>query len=179
MKSVAVTGSVNAAPRARAVFGDREVSVGLAFGAVIVNVCGLEVPPPGAGLKTVTEAVPADAMSVAVICAVSCVPLPNVGVRGLPVHRRADELIVVRAVSVSVKAASPAVALGGEIELSVGLGFGAVIVNVCAVDAPPPGVGLNTVTGTVPAAATSAAVSCAVSCVLLPNVVLRALPFQR
>jgi hypothetical protein len=38
---------------------------------VIVKVCALEVPPPGAGFTTVTEAVPAVAMSAAVIAAVT------------------------------------------------------------------------------------------------------------
>jgi hypothetical protein len=179
MKFVPVTVSVKAAPPAVALAGEIELSVGLGFGALIVNVCAPEVPPPGAGFDTVTDAVPAEAMSAAVICAVSCVLLPNVVARWLPFHCTTDELMKFVPVSVSVKAAPPAVALDGEIELSVGLGFGAVMVNVLAVDAPPPGVGLNTVTGTVPAAAMSAAVIWAVSWVLLPNVVLLALPFQR
>jgi hypothetical protein len=38
---------------------------------VIRNVCAFEVPPPGAGLKTVTAAVPAVAMSAAPIVALS------------------------------------------------------------------------------------------------------------
>ena len=38
---------------------------------LIVNVCALEVPPPGAGLNTVTVAVPAVEMSDAVIVAVT------------------------------------------------------------------------------------------------------------
>jgi hypothetical protein len=177
MKFVPVAVSVNPAPPATALLGDSALSVGARL--LIVNVWALEVPPPGAGLNTVTDAVPAEAMSAAVICAVSCVLLPNVVARALPFHCTIDELMKFVPVSARVKAAPPAVALGGEIELSVGLGFGALIVNVCAVDAPPPGVGLNTVTGTVPAAAMSAAVICAVSWVLLPKVVLLALPFHR
>ena len=47
------------------VFGETEVNVGT--GLLIVKVRGLEVPPPGAGLDTVIEAVPAVAMSAAVI----------------------------------------------------------------------------------------------------------------
>jgi hypothetical protein len=38
----------------------------------------LEIPPPGVGFTTETEAVPALAMSEAVIAAVSCVPLTKV-----------------------------------------------------------------------------------------------------
>src|SRR5438034_791333 len=105
-------------------------------------------------------------MSDAAIWACSCVALTNVVGRSLPFQRTTDELMKSVPVTVSVKAVPPEVALGGEIELSVGLGFGAVIVNVCAPEVPPPGVGLNTVTEAVPAVAMSAAVSCAVSCVL-------------
>ena len=47
---------------------------------------GFEVPPPGVGLTTVTEAVPALAMSVARMGAVSREPLTKVVVRGLPFH---------------------------------------------------------------------------------------------
>src|SRR5256886_1474533 len=141
MKLLPVTVSVNAAPPATTVLGDREVSVGLGFGAVIVNVCGLDVPPPGAGVNAVTEAVPAVAMSAVVICAVSCVLLPNVVARWLPFHCTMDELMKFVPVSASVKAASPATTLLGEIELSVGAGL--LIVNVCALEVPPPGVGLK------------------------------------
>jgi hypothetical protein len=61
--------SVNAAPPAVAVLGLRLVVVGT--GLVTVKVWALEVPPAGVGLTTVTEAVPAAAMSAAVIAAVS------------------------------------------------------------------------------------------------------------
>ena len=43
------------------VVGDMEVRVGAGFAAaVIVKVAEPEVPPPGVGLKTVTEAVPVE-----------------------------------------------------------------------------------------------------------------------
>ena len=47
------------------------VVAGTGLDALIVNVWLLDVPPPGVGLNTVTEADPADAMSAAVIEAVS------------------------------------------------------------------------------------------------------------
>ena len=54
------------------------LNVVVAFAAVVVvaaaltvNVCGFEVPPPGAGLRTVTLNDPADVKSVAGIVAVS------------------------------------------------------------------------------------------------------------
>jgi hypothetical protein len=70
-------------------------------------------------------------------------------------------------VTVKVVEALPAVALEGESEASVGTGLGAgLIVNVWALDVPPPGVGLCTVTLAVPAEARSVAGTCAVSEVL-------------
>lgn len=51
-------------------------------------------------------------------------------------------------------------------------------VNVAALEAPPPGAGLTTVTATLPAEARSAAPMLALSWVLLTNVVVRLLPPQ-
>jgi hypothetical protein len=45
---------------------------------------GVETPPPGLGLLTVTVAVPADATSAAAIDAVNCELVTNVVARGLP-----------------------------------------------------------------------------------------------
>ena len=56
------------------------------------------------GLKTVTGAVPTVAMSPARICAVSCVLLPKVVVRGLPFQRTTDELLKFVPVTVSANA---------------------------------------------------------------------------
>src|SRR5205809_1167862 len=153
MKFVPVAVSVNAAPPAAALLGESELSVGT--GLLIVNVWALEAPPPGVGLKTVTGAVPTVAMSPARICAVSCVLLPKVVVLALPFHRTTDEVLKFVPVTVSVKAGPPAVALLGEIELSVGAGL--LMVKVCVPDVPPPGVGVKTVTGSVPPAAMSVA----------------------
>ena len=73
-KPVPVTVRVKADPPAVAELGEMEVRVGAGlFGAVMVNVFAKEVPPPGVGLKTVTLAEPAVAMSVAGIAAVSWV----------------------------------------------------------------------------------------------------------
>jgi hypothetical protein len=62
----------------------------------------------------------------------------------------------------------------GESEVRVG----ATIENVTAPDVPPPGVGVNTVTGTVPTAAISVAEITALSCVALTTVVARLIPFH-
>src|SRR5712691_2003383 len=55
-----------------------------------VNGTAAEVPPPGAGEKTVTCAVPLTARSVAGIAACSCVLLTNVVGRSAPFHRTTD-----------------------------------------------------------------------------------------
>ena len=58
-------------------------------------------------------------------------------------------------------AGSPAVALDGEMLVVVGSGL--FTVNVLALEAPPPGVGLKTVIACVPASARSAAIIWAVN----------------
>src|SRR5258705_498422 len=143
----------------------------------IVTVCALEVPPPGVREKTVTEAVPAVAMSAAVMAAVSWVLLTKVVVRLAPFQRTTELLTKLVPVAVRVKAAAPAVALVGVTEVSVGAGL--LIVKVCALEVPPPGVGEKTVTAAVPAVATSAAVMAAVSWGLVTKVGVRLGPFQR
>jgi hypothetical protein len=71
-----LTVRVNPASPAVAELGLRLVVAGTGLSdAVIVKLWALEVPPPGAGLNTVTEAVPAAAISVAGIAAVSWVAL--------------------------------------------------------------------------------------------------------
>ena len=56
-------------------------------GLFTANDTAFDAPPPGAGLNTVTLAVPAVAMSANVIAAVSCVPLTYVVVRFSPFQR--------------------------------------------------------------------------------------------
>src|SRR5204863_9190581 len=174
-KPVPATVSVKAGPPTRALLGVRPVSVGA--GLFTVNVCAAEVPPPGAGVTTVTCGVPAVARSEAGIAAVSWVALTNVVVRAAPLQRTLEPLTKLLPVTVRVKAAPPTLALEGESDVSVGAGL--FTVNVCAADVPPPGAGVTTVTGTVAAVATSAAAIAAVSWVALTKVVVRAAPFQR
>ena len=66
-----------------------------------------------------------------------------------------------------VKAAPPETALAGESEAIDGSGLAALIVNVVALDVPPPGVGLKTVTLALPALPMSPAGTDALSCVAL------------
>ena len=61
MKLLPFSVSVNARPAAVAELGDSEVSTGT--GVVIVNVSVFDVPPPGVGLITSTDAMPKKARS--------------------------------------------------------------------------------------------------------------------
>src|SRR5262245_55415112 len=128
----------------------------------MVNVAAADVPPPGAGLTTVTLAVPADATSVAGIVAVNCVALTKIVVRVLPFHRTLEPLTKPVPLTVNVKPALPAMVAFGEIDVIAGAGL--LIVNVAAGDDPPPGAGLLTTTLAVPAVAMSLAVIAAVNC---------------
>ena len=116
----------------------------------MVNAALLEVPPPGAGLNTVTCAVPAVVMSAAVIAACNCVALTNVVVRFVPFQLTTDPLRNPVPFTVTVKAAVPAVALDGDSELTVGIGLVVLMVKAALLEVPPPGAGLNTVTWPVP-----------------------------
>ena len=69
MKPEPLMVSVKTVPPAVAPVGEREVTT--RFALLIVNGMPAEVPPPGAGFVTVTLAVPAVAMSLAVIVAVT------------------------------------------------------------------------------------------------------------
>src|SRR5919108_337093 len=141
-KPLPVAVSVKAAPPAVALVGDTDVSVGM--GLLIENVCAAETPPPGTGVTTVTLAVPAAAMSAAVMAAVSWVALTTVVVREAPFHCTVLPGTKPVPVAVSVKAPPPAVALVGDTDVSVGTGL--LTENVCAAEVPPPGAGVNTVT---------------------------------
>ena len=121
-KPVPVRVNGKAAPPAVAEVGAKEVSDGPAA-ALIVKDRLPDVPPPGAGLVTVTVAVPAVAISAAVMAAVSCVALTNVVVLAAPLNFTTDVDTKPVPLTVSVKAAPPAVALVGAREVAVGAGL--------------------------------------------------------
>ena len=116
-----------------------------------MKVNALDVPPPGVGFITVTDAVPAAAMSLAGTEAVTFVPLTYFVVSPVPFQRTVEVETKFVPVTVRVNAAPPAVAPGGESELAFGDGL--LTVNVRAHDLPPPGVGFITVTPAVLAVA--------------------------
>jgi len=160
MKPLPLTVSVNAAPPAV-----RDVGLTLEItgtgGSLIVKVWALEVPPPGAVLNTATVAIPAVAMSAAVIAAVSRVEETYVVVRLVPFHWTTELELKPLPMTVSVNAALPVYAVFGLRPVVVGTGL--LVVKVWALEMPPPGAGVNTVTEAVPATAMSEAEIAAVN----------------
>jgi len=130
-------------------------------------------------VNTVTEAVPAAAISTAPM--VACSWEPPTYVVGLlsPFHLTTEVATNPLPVTVRVKARLPAATLLGVKVVTAGTGGGAgAIVSDRAADSPPPGLGVNTVTEAVPAAATSPAPMAARSSEPPTYVVVRLLPFH-
>lgn len=175
-KLLPVSASVNPAEPAAAEVGDSNPNVGT--GLSIVNVCGLEVPPPGAGLNIVMDAVPAVAISLLGIVTLTWVALTKVVASATPFQSTTVPLTKLLPVSVRMNAGPPAIAEFADKDPNVGAGFVALIVNVCGLEVPPPGVGLNTVTEAEPTAEMFAAGTAAVTWVTLTIVVTSATPFH-
>jgi len=91
----------------------------------------------------VIDAVPAVAISPAVIVAVTVVEEMKVVLRAEPLKLTVDDALKFVPFTVSVNCAPPAIVDVGEIEVVVGTGF--LTVSVCAPDVPPPGPGFTTV----------------------------------
>ena len=83
----------------------------------------LVTPPPGAGVDTATDAVPTVDTKVEAIDAVNCVALTKVVVSAVPFHKMLEPFIKFVPVTVSVKAADPAVTELGEMLDRLGAGF--------------------------------------------------------
>jgi len=171
-KLVPLTVKVNCEPPAVAQVGLSEVIVGT--GLLMVKVCAFDVPPPGAGFTTVTEAVPAFATRAAVTVAVSCVEETNVVVKAVPFQRTDEVETKLVPFTVRMNCADPAKHELGLIEVIVGTGL--LIVNITVFDTGP--LEFLTVTFAVPPTATLAAGTIAVSCEEETNVVVRFAPFH-
>src|SRR4029453_10687307 len=102
-KLTPVTVRVNAAAPAVAVLGVRPLTVGAGFR--IAKLRGAAAPPPGAGVTTVTAAVPVVARSVAGIVAVRVVAPPNTVARFTPFHCTTEDATKLAPVTVRVKPA--------------------------------------------------------------------------
>lgn len=90
---------------------------------VIVKVAGPEVPPPGAGLVTVTGTGPAVVTAVAGMEAVSWVALTKVEGSAVPLKLTTELLMNPVPFTVNVKAGEPAAIVVGESEVIVGAGL--------------------------------------------------------
>src|SRR5690606_27002535 len=120
-----VTVSTNPASPATAVDGDNASTAGTGFpaSASIVNVAAPDSPPPGAGLATVTLAVPAVATSPAPIDARSSVGDTNVVERAAPFHSTCASRTNPSPVTVSVSPPLPASTDSGKRPVTCGCGF--------------------------------------------------------
>ena len=143
---------------------------------VTEKLTGVAAPPPGDGLTTETGIVAAFATFAAEIAAVSCVELTNVVPFACPLKVTTELALNPVPFTVSAKAAAPAWTVDGCNAAIAGNGL--LILKETALDVPPPGATLVTVTVDAPAVATSAARIAAVSWVALTNVVVRGLPLK-
>src|ERR1700688_135833 len=100
MKFVPLTVSKKAASPANAALGPSDSVVGI--GLSIVKLSAPETPPPGAGVETVTIAIPPVAVSAAVTAACKLVVETNVVVRAVPFHCTVDEDTKLLPVTVSM-----------------------------------------------------------------------------
>ena len=133
-KLVPLTVRVNPCPPARPLEGRREMTVGTGLvWELMVKVAALEVPPPGGPVRTVTAAVPGNAMSMGLMVACNCVSLTKKVVRGPPFHSITDPETKLRPVTTNVKPADPASMLLGEIELIEGAGLVTVLPHPASV----------------------------------------------
>src|SRR5262245_58072581 len=110
--------------------------------------------PPGAGLTTVTKAVPAVAMSEAGISAVRLFESIKVVVRCEPFQATVELLTKLVPVKERVKACPPATDEFGVRVDNVGVGTAGGLITNCGLagaESPPPGAGLVTITSTFPA----------------------------
>ena len=151
-----------------------EMVVTAGTGLSMVKVCAFDAPPPGDGFETVTFTVPAVAMSVESIAAVTCAAFTKVVVRGEPPQRTVAPFTKLPPLTVSVKPEPPATALAGESDDAEGRGLSTL--KVAEFDAALPV--LITVTRLAPAAVRSPVGTVAVSSMSLTNVVARSAPFH-
>ena len=165
-----LTLSEKAAPPAATLLGTKEVTAGIGndVGTVIVKVSELEVVTE---LDTVTLAVPREAVSARVMAAVSCVPLTNVVTRGEPFQFTTLSLVkIVPVAAVTVSVNPTGLQYGVEAICvvsaeSVEIVRPEIVNEMGGLEVPPPGVGVNTVTGTDPTEVISGAGITVLSCV--------------
>jgi len=166
-KPAPVAVSVKAPLPAVTLAGLRLLMLGVGFTSATVSGRAADVPPPGAGVNTVMLGVPAAAISLAGMAAVSRVDETNVVVRPAPLTWTTEPLVKLEPAAVRVKAAPPADAAVGLMLDRAGAGVGAVMVKARELEVPPPDPGVDTLTWSDPALARSAAATLACSWLLL------------
>jgi hypothetical protein len=119
-KFVPLTVRVKPAPPAAALVGEIVVIAGTVL-VVTEKFTTFEMPPPGAGLVTVTGTVRAEATPAAGMAAVNCVELTSVVAGVVPPKLTIEAATKFVPLTISVKPAPPAAALVGEILAIVGL----------------------------------------------------------
>jgi hypothetical protein len=107
---------------------------------LIVKVNGFDVPPPGPGLTTVMLAVPAVAMSLAGMDAVSCEVLAKVVLRAEPFHLTVESFTKFEPLTDSVTDGPPAVVELGLRLVMAGKGLATLIVKSLVAFASTPSV---------------------------------------
>jgi hypothetical protein len=118
-KFVPLTAKVRSGLPAAALDGDREyaIGVGLDSGPVelITNArVPVDVPPPGAGLKTATCAIAGEAKSLARMAALSMLLLKKMVLRAWLFHKTVELLMKFEPLTAKVKLELPTVALDGD-----------------------------------------------------------------
>src|SRR5262245_23373953 len=88
-----------------------------------MKVSGVETPPPGAGVNTVTVAEPGTARSLAPIDACNCVALTKVVGRLAPFQRTTELARNLLPLTVSVRAETPDMIDVGDSVVTSGVGF--------------------------------------------------------
>src|SRR5450755_2546094 len=136
---------------APAVADEGESVVMVGTGLLTTKFTVLETPPPGAGFVTTTGLLPAVDWSAALKGIVNCVALTKVGVCATALKVTVEAALKPVPLIVRVCAEAPTIADAGASVVIVGAAF--VIVKLIVLDAPPPGAGLVTTTGKVPAVA--------------------------
>jgi hypothetical protein len=134
-------------------------------GLAILKLREEDVPPPGAGVLTVTPLEPGAAMSAAGTVAVRTPLLMKTLAKAAPFHWTLEAGSKLKPYTVKAKLAPSAAAEAGlraEME-----GAGLAKVRAAGADAPPPGAGVTTVTPPSPGAVMSPAGTTAVSVELL------------